>query len=289
MKILALVSSCRKKGNTARIVQMIQAHMEKLAVLHGETLEFETLYLSDMNLRPCRGCRTCFDRGEDKCPLQDDIPAIKAQMDAADGIILASPVYVDDVNGIAKTWMDRLAYLCHRPAFAGKCAYPVATVGGGPTSHALRTMNSALLTWGFHLVGQAGYKMGALMDQAEMESRYQQEAAQVAEELWRAVSEQRALRPSFLSLITFKIQQLAWQREDPNSYDYAYWNDQGWLASERTFYIAHRAGRVKVAAARLAGAVVARFVLGPRARTPGVRDSQNTAAGGTGNAGTSDL
>ena len=50
-------------------------------------------------------------------------------MDAADGIIFASPVYVNDVSGIAKTWIDRLAYVCHRPAFAGKCAYLIATVG----------------------------------------------------------------------------------------------------------------------------------------------------------------
>jgi multimeric flavodoxin WrbA len=74
--------------------------------------------------------------------------AIQAKMDAADGLLLASPVYVDDVSGLTKTWMDRLAYLCHRPGFGGKCAYPVATVGGSPTCHTLRTMNAALLTWG---------------------------------------------------------------------------------------------------------------------------------------------
>jgi multimeric flavodoxin WrbA len=76
------------------------------------------------------------------------MPAIKAKKDAADGLLLASPVYVDDVSGLTKTWMDRLAYRCHRPGFGRKCAYPVATVGGRPTRHTLRTMNAALLTWG---------------------------------------------------------------------------------------------------------------------------------------------
>lgn len=261
MKILALVSSHRKKGNTACIVQMIGSHLEALAARDGQPLTFETLYLGDMDVQPCRGCRACFDRGEDQCPVKDDLPAIKAQMDAADGLILASPVYVEDVNGTAKTWMDRLAYVCHRPAFAGKCAYPIATVGVSSTRHALRTMNAALLTWGFRLVGQAGYKMGALMDPPEAQSRFQHQTAQVAEELWRAVSQQHALRPAFLSLLTFKIQQLAWQREGPGSYDYAYWKDQGWLVPERTFYIAHRTGRIKVALARLAGGVLARFVI----------------------------
>ncbi|MBN1888908.1 MAG: flavodoxin family protein [Thermoflexales bacterium] len=230
MKILALLSSYRKKGNTARIVQMIEGHMKAIAARQHEALDFEILYLSDMDIRPCGGCRSCFDRGEDLCPLKDELPAIRAKMDAADGLILASPVYMDDVNGVAKNWIDRLAHVSHRPAFGGKCAYPLATVGGSSTSHALRTMNAALLVWGFHLVGQAGYKMGALMEQAVLEGRFQKETARVAEQLFRAVSERQALRPAFVSLVAFKIQQLAWQRESPGSYDYDYWQKQGWLA-----------------------------------------------------------
>jgi hypothetical protein len=169
---------------------------------------------------------------------------------------------MDDVNGSAKNWIDRLAYLSHRPAFGGKCAYPLVTVGGSQTGHALRTLNVALLVWGFHLVGQAGYKMGALMEQAELERRYQKETARVAERLFRAIAEQQALRPSFVSLLAFKIQQLAWQREPPGSCDQAYWDQQGWLAPERTFYVAHRASRINVALARLAGAALARFMIG---------------------------
>jgi len=54
---------------------------------------------------------------------------------------------------------------------------------------------------------------------------------------------------------------LAWQREPPGSYDHIYWQAQGWLASGCTFYLAHRANPVKVALARLVGAVVYRFVV----------------------------
>jgi multimeric flavodoxin WrbA len=254
------MSSGRKKGNTARIVQMIAAHLDTIAARHDEPLDFETRYLAHMDLRPCLGCRTCFDRGEDKCPLKDDLPTIKAKVDAADGIILASPVYVNDVNGVAKTWIDRLAYVCHRPAFAGKCAYLIATVADSPTSHTLRTMDIALRTWGFHIAGQAGYKMGALMPQDEVARRYQGETAEVAEALFQAIRDQAFLRPSFLSLMMFKIQQQSWQEEDPDSYDYAYWKKQGWFDPDCTFFIAHRANPVKVALARLTGSVLARFV-----------------------------
>ena len=261
MRILALNSSYRRNGNTARIVEMMGDHLKVLAAQNGEPLEFEPLNLGHADLQLCRGCRTCFDRGEDKCPLRDDLLMIKAKIDAADAVILAGPVYVNDINGIAKNWMDRLAFVCHRPAFAGKCAYLVATVGDSPTNHALRTMEVGLRTWGFHIVGKAGYKMGALMSEDDARRRYGERTAKAAEVLFRAVAQRRAERPSFLSLMTFKIQQIAWRRvADPTSLDYRYWHEQGWLDARREFYIPHQANRAKVALARLAGSVLARFV-----------------------------
>ncbi len=259
MKILACIGSNRKKGNTARIVQMIEARMQVLAAQRATPLEWETLYLGALDIRPCRGCRVCFDQGEDKCPLKDDVPLIRAKMDAADGLLLASPVYVDDVSGLVKTWMDRLAYLCHRPTMGGKCAYPLATVGGGATSHTLRTMNAALLTWGYHLVGQTGLKMGALASAEEL-PRYQSAADKAADKLFNAIAQQKALNPSFISLLAFKVQQLAWQREPPGSYDHTWWQAQGWLAPACTFYFPPRCRRVKVMLARLAGAAAARVL-----------------------------
>ncbi len=259
MNILALMSSGRKKGNTARIVQLIEEHMRTLAAQQHTPLDFETLYLAEMDLRPCRGCRTCFDRGEDKCPLKDDIPVIKAKMDATEGVIFATPVYVDDVSGLMKILLDRLAYLCHRPAMGGKCAYPLATVGGSSPSHTLRTLNAALLTWGYHLVGQTGLKMGALASADEL-PRYQPAADKAAEKLFNAIAQQKAQNPAFVSLLAFKVQQLAWQREPSGSYDRTWWQAQGWLEPTCTFYFPPRASRVKVVLARLAGAAAARVL-----------------------------
>ena len=166
MQILALVGSYRKHGNTARIVGLIAEQLQEQAARHAEKLEVETLYLAHQDIAPCRGCRVCFDQGEELCPLQDDLPAVKAMMEEADALIIASPVYVHDVNGVVKNWIDRLAFVCHRPEFADKCAYLVATVASSPTNHALRTLKIALSDWGYHIVGQAGFKIGALMDRA---------------------------------------------------------------------------------------------------------------------------
>ena len=115
MKILTCVGSYRKNGNTARVVGLIEEQLQKVAAHNNEALEIETVYLGHHDIGICRGCRVCFDKGEEQCPLSDDLLAIKSKIKESDGIIIASPVYVNDVNGIVKNWIDRLAHVCHRP------------------------------------------------------------------------------------------------------------------------------------------------------------------------------
>jgi hypothetical protein len=69
------------------------------------------------------------------------------------------------------------------------------------------------------------------------------------------------LRLSFVSLLAFRVQQLAWQREPAGSLDHTYWLERGWLDPACTFYMAHRSHPVKVALARAAGAAIARFMI----------------------------
>jgi multimeric flavodoxin WrbA len=261
MKIIACVGSYRKRGNTARIVNLIAERVQEIAVRQNQTVEFETVHLAHQEIGLCRGCRVCFDQGEERCPLRDDLLAIRAKMQGADGLIIAAPVYVNDVNGVVKNWIDRLAFVCHRPEFAGKAAYLVVTVADSPTGHALRTMQVALQTWGYYVVGKAGFKMGALMDQDQMVARYKLRAERIAEDLFNSVATRRCREPSFFSLMTFKIMQLARQRNPDGSIDYAYWKSRGWTDPAREFFIPHQAGHIKVALARLAGALLALFVI----------------------------
>ena len=262
MKILILIGSYRKNGNTDRLVNLIAAHLQAEAERCNTALELETLYLGHLAIAPCRGCRACFDRGEDKCPLKDDLLAVRGKMQQADGLLIASPVYVDDVSGYTKNWIDRLAFVCHRPGFAGKCAYLVATVGGSPTSHTLQTLHMALSTWGFYLAGQTGFKMGALLPADEVKQRFDAPAQKIARRLFQAIYQRKFARPSFWAFMLFKIQQQAWQKAPPDGLDYRYWSEQGWLDPRREFYLPHTANALKVALARLTGSVIGKFVGG---------------------------
>lgn len=254
MRVMTILGSYRRKGNTAHILELIEVDLRA----RGATVD--RLNLGETELLPCRGCRICFDLGELRCPRDDALLDIHARMQAADLLIVATPVYVNDVSGLVKTWIDRLAFVCHRPEFAGRSAYLLATVGVGPTAHTLRTLNLALRSWGYHLVGQRGFTMGALMKKGDAEAAFRQEAARIAAQCAQAVTARHALNPDFLSLMTFRIQQLAWVREADDSLDYVYWSEQGWLDPRCTFYMPHRAGWIKTRLARLAGTLLAPFV-----------------------------
>ncbi|HVO37387.1 MAG TPA: flavodoxin family protein [Spirochaetia bacterium] len=257
MKILILQSSGRTNGNTARVVSLVQESLRDTASRRLEDLQVEVVHLARRALEPCRGCRSCFDRGEQTCPSRDDLLSLKARMQEADGLVLAGPVYVNDVNGTMKTWIDRLAHVCHRPEFAGKTALLVATTADTPARHALRTMQVALWTWGYRIAGSAWFKTGALMTAEEVCARHGERIRRCAGKLHEEIRTRRFLKPSFLSLMIFRIQQEGWRRTDPASIDHGYWKDRGWLDRRRTFFFDHRTSPLITGAARLVGSIAA--------------------------------
>lgn len=263
MKIITLMSSYRKNGNTARVVQILEEQIRTHTAQKNIQVDMETIYLGHANLSPCRGCRVCFDQGEEKCPLcEDDLLSIKTKLVQADFVILASPVYVEDVNGIMKLWIDRMAFHSHRPEFAGKSAYVLSTSGIGSSSHTLRTMSGALRTWGFSVTGQATFKTDALMKKEEIAALYQVKISQIAATILRAIQLNIAAKPTSLSLLFFRVQQLYYLHDQAgDSLDLSYWRAKGWLEPTCRYYFKSKANPLKVGATRLLGSIIAKFVL----------------------------
>jgi multimeric flavodoxin WrbA len=262
MKILVVQGSGRSRGNTARIDTLLEEALAAEASATGVPLALERITLADADVRPCRGCRSCFDTGETTCPLRDDdVLSMKAKMLDADALILSGPVYVNDVSGVMKNWIDRLAHVCHRPAFAGKTALLVATTGSTSPRRTLRAMQVPLWTWGYRVAGSLGLVTGAAMTETELRRRYAQRLARAARTLVREVRQQRYLRPGFISLLVFRIQQAGWSRAAADSLDHAYWDGKGWLDTRHcTWFLPHRTNPITTASARLIGSLVGAFV-----------------------------
>jgi multimeric flavodoxin WrbA len=263
MKIIAIVGSHRKNGNTARATALFERALREIAGEGGVPLSMETVYLGELRMESCRGCRTCFDRGEEKCPLHDDLLSLRNRIAEADGALLASPVYVNDVSGSMKTMIDRLAFVCHRPAFQRIPACLLATTGSSPTRHTLRTLQGAWLSMGGPIAGAAGVKAGALSSRDEIKAGHGRRIDELAVRLFSAVQKRRYEKPGFASLFIFCIQQKArrriWGKSGDDTVDFRYWRDRGWFERRCTFYIPHRAPLPRVAAARILGSIFARI------------------------------
>ena len=257
MKTLFLIGSGRVEGNTARAAGIFREKLERACRESGEALEAETVCLGREGLEFCRGCRACFDQGEESCPLKDAFTPLWEKVRSADALVILSPVYVEDVSGLIKNWIDRMAFNSHRPSLYGKSAWLITTSGSRSTKHALRTMKVALTTWGAKVEGGNLLFLGALSGAEKIAEKYGAALDGAARKLLKAVRARSAEAPTLFSLLAFRVQQGLWRREEKDSLDKRYWADKGWLEPGCGYYMPHRAGAMKRALAGLAG----RFVL----------------------------
>lgn len=105
MKILGIVGSPRKDGNTEIMVR------EALDAAHNAGAETEIVLIADKKIAGCDGCEACYKTGI--CKIKDDMGPIYERLKEADGIIFSTPVYYGDVTSQAKAVIDR----CHSLRF----------------------------------------------------------------------------------------------------------------------------------------------------------------------------
>ncbi|WP_321506205.1 flavodoxin family protein [uncultured Methanoregula sp.] len=120
MKIIAIHGSPRTIRSTTR--QLAGFVLEGAAEAGAET---EIVDLCDLRITPCTACEGCSFNGI--CVYEDDLPELAVRMKNADGIVFASPVYIDNVSGQMKIFFDRLADAIHYQLLAGKKGCSVAT------------------------------------------------------------------------------------------------------------------------------------------------------------------
>ena len=102
MKVIAFNGSSRRDGNTAILVRHVFAELQK------EGIETEMVSLAGKPLNGCLGCYKCFINQNRQCvQIKDSMNSYVEKMIEADGIILASPVYVASVPAQMKALIDR--------------------------------------------------------------------------------------------------------------------------------------------------------------------------------------
>ena len=100
MKILGIVGSRRKNGNTAYLVR------QALVAIESKELETELIFLGDYNIRGCTGCEGC--KNTYKCVIMDDMQKIYPLIMNSDAIVLGSPTYFYNITVDMKAFIERL-------------------------------------------------------------------------------------------------------------------------------------------------------------------------------------
>ena len=102
MKVLLLNGSPKAKGNTALALN------EMAAVFAREGIEAEIIQVGHQAVRGCIACGSCGKNG--KCVFDDAVNEVAAKFEAADGLVIGSPVYYAGANATLMAFLQRLFY-----------------------------------------------------------------------------------------------------------------------------------------------------------------------------------
>lgn len=102
MKIIGIVGSPRKEGNTEFLVK-------KALDAVDEDIEKEIITLYDKKIGHCRACG--FKICSQKCIVKDDMQKIYPKILEAEGIIIGSPTYFAMPTSLISAFLQRLIYL----------------------------------------------------------------------------------------------------------------------------------------------------------------------------------
>jgi putative NADPH-quinone reductase/putative sterol carrier protein len=70
--------------------------------------EIEFIKLKNKKINPCSGCYQCWTLTPGECIYKDDMTELRIKLRKADLVIYSSPLYIFNVTGIMKNFLDRL-------------------------------------------------------------------------------------------------------------------------------------------------------------------------------------
>ena len=105
MKVLMINGSPRKESNTQLALD------EMTAVFEEQGIEVECIKVGNRDIRGCIACGHCAESGS--CVFDDIVNEVAPKFEAADGLVLATPVYYGSANSTLTAFADRLFYSTH--------------------------------------------------------------------------------------------------------------------------------------------------------------------------------
>jgi multimeric flavodoxin WrbA len=239
MKKVVAIVGCANKRYTHRAVRQFLENLQAFG-----DVESEVVSLGSLSLKPCRGCQLCFDKGEEFCPLRDDRDALFGKIEAADGVVLATPNYSFQVSGLTKMFLDRLGFAMHRPRYFGKAFSSITCQGFFGGGKIVKYLNFVGYGLGFNTV-----KGACLKTLHPIPQKVQRKNDAALDRLAKRFHEKLARpfpAPGLAKLFLFSWSRMSMKLlRGAGNRDYDYYSDKGWLQSD--YFYPVRLGAVKKA------------------------------------------
>jgi len=218
MKILLLSSSPHKEKS-----QTFLLAREVLRGLSAESNACDVIHLYDLTIEFCRHCELCH-RKIMHCPIEDDAHMILEKMLQADGIVIASPNYINQVTASMKALFDRSSHFIHCKLLMSKYIAGVVSSGSGRDKDVLDYIKYYAHVCGAQYSGGVSCRVPAGKEKME-------EAFELGKALRSDIKKKRKY-PDQIKIIEQGRQhfkKIMEKRKEDWTEEYQYWKDMGWL------------------------------------------------------------
>jgi multimeric flavodoxin WrbA len=107
MKVIAFNGSPRKHWNTAMLLE------KALEGANSQGAKTRLIHLYDLSYKGCISCFACKTKdgkSYGKCTVTDDLKPIFKKIESADALIFGSPIYLGNVTGEMRSFLERLVF-----------------------------------------------------------------------------------------------------------------------------------------------------------------------------------
>ncbi len=234
---ITVINGSMRHGSTWRCKEEFLKALAK----YGETKVTQFMLPKDMP-NFCRGCFSCFYKGEDTCPdAQLTAPIVKS-LEESDVIVITSPVYALAVSGQLKALFDHLCFmwLSHRPspAMFDKTGVIFTTTAGMGAGAAAKTIKSSMSFWGVKRIFVFKKAVSAMRwddIKDKKKANILKTTANMAKKATRAVERKEKLSHRLTFRFMFGLMKGAQKKNDWNLCDRNHWEEQGWLSGKSPF------------------------------------------------------
>ncbi len=212
---IVVINGSKRKGNTYNLIKKI----EKYYLSNNKDISFNYINLGEYNISTCLGCEVCIK--SDKCPFdtKDDVNKIMNQLNDSDGIILSSPVYLEQVSGLLKTFIDRTCRWFHRPELICKPILIVSTTASSGLKRTTKYLESVAVQWGAVPVGIVKRKV------YNYNNAFDSKEKKVLDNFINFNI--KNYNPSFYQLTMFQVQRVLANKVI--KIDKEFWNEKKWM------------------------------------------------------------